>query len=243
MSLNSFRTRAMTVLILVSILVVMVLGGLWLYTTKEHLENEILSSDIYDSTNMADFISLYLSDITSNVEVIANNPNTITSFQNNDTGSLMQIADNLNRSTPRPDSVALIDTTGQIIYSTKASHAPNITIDSWYGDMVKSNGPYTTGLYFSHTLDEYSFAILMPVKNNSTVLGRIMIVFTSGSLQNLIRGHKFNPQDNIVVVDHNGDVISSNDLRVIGENTDLSRYSPVQRVIRGENGVLVHNDS
>ena len=44
-------------------------------------------------------------------------------------------------------------------------------------------------------------------------------------------------------MDHYGDVISSNDLRVIRENTDLSHYSPVQRVIRGENGVLVHNDS
>ena len=167
----------MLVLILVSVLVVLVLGGLWLYTTREHLENEILSSDIDDSTNMAEFISLYLSDIVHNVEVIANNPNTVMSFQNNDTGSLMQIADNLNMSTPKPDSVAIVNINGQILYSTKASHAPNVTIDSWYGDMVKSNASYITGLYFSQTLDDYSFAILTPVKNNSTVLGRIMIVY------------------------------------------------------------------
>ncbi len=233
----------MLVLILVSVLVVLVLGGLWLYTTREHLENEILSSDVDDSTNMAEFISLYISDITSNAEVIANNPNTVTSFQNNDTGGLMQIADNLNRSTPTPDGVAIIDTNGQVLYSTKASHALNITTDYWYDDMVKNNGTYITGLYFSHTLDKYSFAILTPVKNNSTLLGRIMIAFTSGSLQNRIRGHKFNPQDNIVVVDHYGDVISSNDLQVINENTDLSSYSPVEKVIHGENGVIVHNDS
>jgi signal transduction histidine kinase len=234
----------MLVLILASVLIVLVLGGLWIYTTREHLENEVLSSDIDDSTNMADFIKLYLNDITSNVEVIANNPNTITSFQNNDTGSLMQIADNLNRSTPKPDAVAIINTGGQILYSTKYAHAPNITIDHWYGDMVKSSGPYVTGLYLSHTLDEYSFAILTPVKdNNSAILGRIMIVFTSESLQNLIRGHKFDPRDTIVVVDRSGNVVSSNNLSVIRENTDLSGYSPVRRVMGGENGVLVHNDS
>lgn len=233
----------MLVLILASVLIVIVLGGIWLYTAREHQESEILSSDIDDSTNMADFISLYLSDITSNIEVISNNPNTITSFQNNDTGSLKQIADNLNRSTPRPDSVALVSATGQILYSTKASHDPNITIDYWYSDMVKSNAPYVTGLYFSHTLNEFSFAILAPVINNDTLLGRIMIVYSSKALQDRIRGHKFNVQDNIIVVDSYGDVISSNNLSVIRENTNLSIYSPVQRVIHGDNGVLVHNDS
>ena len=233
----------MLVLIIVSILVVLVLGGLWLYTTKVHLENEILSSDIYDSTNMAEFISLYLSDIAHNVEVIANNPNTITSFQNNDNSSFIQIADNLNMSTPKPDGVAIISTYGQILYSTKASHAPNITTDMWYDDMVKSNISYITGLYYSQTLGDYSFAIITPVKNNSTLLGRIMIVYTSGSLQNTIREHKFNPQDSLVIIDHNGIVISSNDLGVISENTDLSSYSPVQKELFGENGVLVHNDS
>ncbi len=192
---------------------------------------------------MAEFISMHLSDISSNVEVIANNPNTISSFQNNDTGSLMQIADNLNRSTPPPDSVAILSTDGQILYSTKAFHAPSVTNDYWYGDMVKNNGPYITGLYFSQTLDQYSFAILTPVKNNTSLVGRIMIAFTSGSLQSLIQGHKFNPTDNVVIVDRYGNVISSNDLRVIGENMNLSRYSPVQNVIHGENGVLVHDDS
>ncbi len=233
----------MLALILVSVLVVLVLGGLWLYTTREHLKNEILSSDIDDSTNMAEFISLYLNDIAHNVEVIANNPNTITSFQNNDTGSFIQIADNLNRSTPKPDAVAIININGQVLYSTKASHAPNVTTAFWYDDMVQSNVSYTTGLYYSQTLDDYSFAILTPVKNNSAILGRIMIVYTSKSLQKTILGHKFNPQDSIVIVDHFGTVISSNDLHAISENTNLSNYSPVQKGMSGENGVLVHNDS
>jgi len=98
-------------------------------------------------------------------------------------------------------------------------------------------------LYDSPALNEYAFAILSPVKNNDTIIGRIMTVFSLENFQESLKEHNLDPRDNIIIVDRNGDVISSNDLTAVNRNTNLSTYTPVQKVIRGENGVAVHGDA
>jgi hypothetical protein len=92
-------------------------------------------------------------------------------------------------------------------------------------------------------LNNYAFAVLSPVKNGSTILGRIMIVFTPENLQDSLKEHNLDPRDNIIVVDGSSNAISSNDLDTIGLDTDLSAYSPVQQVIAGNAGEIEHADS
>jgi signal transduction histidine kinase len=233
----------MLILIAVSVLIVLVLGGLWLYTTKQSIENDLYSSDIHDSRHMAESVKMYLDDISSNVDIVASNPYTIDSLQANDSARLMPILESLKMSAPRPDAALIVDNSGQVIYSTAQHHIPNIATKSWYGDMTESNGTYVTGLYKSDTLNDYAFAVLSPVKNGTTTLGRLMVVFTPENLQDSLKEHNLDPRDNIIVVDGNGNVISSNDLSEISLETDLSAYSPVQNVIAGNAGETVHTDS
>jgi signal transduction histidine kinase len=70
-----------------------------------------------------------------------------------------------------------------------------------------------------------------------------MVVFSLENFQDSLKEHNLDPRDNIIIVDRNGDVISSNDLTAVNRNTNLSTYTPVQKVIRGESGVAAHNDA
>ncbi len=233
----------MLALILACVLVVLVLGGLWLYTTKQHLENDIYSSDIQDSRHMAESVTMYLNDITSSANVISNSPDTAISLKENNTGRLAQISDTLLTDFPRPDGVVITNNDGQIIYGSKPTNLTNITRFYWYDDMSKSDKPYITGLYLSPPLNDYAFAILTPIRENNTTLGRVMVVFTQENFQDSLKEHNLDPRDNIIVVDRYGDVISSNDLTAVNRNTDISSFTPVQKVINGESGWIAHSDS
>ncbi len=243
MRLSSISTRTMLILISVSVLLVLVLGGLWLYTTRQSIENDLYSSDIQDSRHMAESVKMYLDDISSNVDIVAADPYTLVSLQANDSARIMQILENLKMSAPRPDAALFVDNGGQVLYSTSAKHVQNITVTSWYGEMANSSGTYVTGLYKSNTLNDYAFAVLSPVRNGTTTIGRIMVVFTPENLQDSLKEHNLDPRDNIIVVDGDGNVISSNDLSAISLDTDLSAYSPVQKVIAGNAGEIEHADS
>jgi len=233
----------MLVLILACVLVVLVLGSTWIYMAKQYIENDIYSSDIKDSLHMAESVTMYLNDIIHNIEVISVGPDMASWVIENDTGHLKQLSDNLLMSSPKPDGVAIVNETGHVLYGSRPTNLTNITILSWYGDMSGNNGSYVTGLYHSPPLNDYAFAILTPVKNNSSIVGRIMVVYTQENFQDSLKEHNIDPRDNIIVVDGHGDVISSNDLGAVNRNTDLSPYTPVQKVIRGESGVITHNDS
>jgi nitrogen fixation-related uncharacterized protein len=52
MRLYSIGIRTMPIPISVSVLLVLVLGGLWLLTTKQYIENDLYSSDIQDSRHI-----------------------------------------------------------------------------------------------------------------------------------------------------------------------------------------------
>jgi signal transduction histidine kinase len=243
MRFSSISTRTMLILISVSVLLVLVLGGLWLYTTKQSIENDLYSSDIQDSRHMAESVKMYLDDISSNAEIVSADPYTLVALQANDSARIMQILENLKMSAPRPDAVLFVDNGGQVLYSTTAKHVQNIAAISWYGEMADTNGTYVTGLYKSNTLNDYAFAVLSPVRNGTTTVGRIMVVFTPENLQDSLKEHNLDPRDNIIVVDGNGNVISSNDLSAISLDTDLSAYSPVQQLIGGNAGEIEHADS
>ncbi len=243
MPFRSFRTRAMLVLILACALVVLVLGGIWLYSTKTYIENNIYSTDIQDSRHMAESVNMYLNDITSDTVIIASNPDTITMLQNNDTASMAHIAGALKSSNPKPDVVVITDGEGNVRYATLPASLTSIKANSWYSEVAGNKEPFITGLYDSPALNEYAFAVVTPVKSNDTVIGRIMTVFTLENFQDSLKEHNLDPKNNIIVVDRNGSVISSNDLAAVNRNTDLSTYTPVQKVIRGASGVTAHSDA
>ncbi len=186
---------------------------------------------------------MYLNDITSSANVMSNSPDTAISLRENNTGRLAQISDTLLSDFPTPDGVVIIDNDGKIIYGSKPTNLTNITMFYWYNDMAKSDKPYITGLYLSPPLNDYAFAILTPIRENNTTLGRTMVVFTQENFQDSLKEHNLDPRDNIIVVDGHGDVISSNELSSVNRNTNLSSFTPVQKVINGESGLVVHSDS
>ncbi len=243
MRLNSIGTRTMLILVAVSILIVLTLGGLWLHTTRQLLEDNIYSSDRSDSRQLAEYIRTYLDDITNNLNIISTNPDTINAIRSNDSIRLQQIIENLNMSSPHIDAVAIIDNSGRILRGTRVSQVLNIDLYPWYAEMTQYKTPYITGIYHSYSANEYAFAILTPIQDNNMIYGRIMAVITPDTLHDNIKAHYYNSHDNIMVVDSNGRVISSEDLTKMTENTDLSAYSPVRQVIRGASGVIEHSDT
>jgi len=234
----------MAMLIVSCLFIVLVMGAIWIYTNWVNTKYDIHESDYRDSDHLVEIMNLYLDDITSNVEIVSTSPDTIVSFSDNNSSRLEEIMDNLEMSVPKPEAVFIIDNSGNLIYSTKKFlNTTNLRNTEWYSRAANSEGPYITGLYYSENLDDYAFGVLMPVRNNTTVLGRIEAVFSPESLQESIREHSLDPRDNIIIVDSHGMVISSNDLSVVGINANLSSYSPVQKVMRGESGFLEHYTS
>jgi len=234
----------MAVLIISCLLIILVMGAIWLYTNWVNTKYDIHESDYRDSGHLVEILDLYLDDITSNVEIVSTSPDTIVSLHDNNSSRLGEIMDNLEMSVPKPEAVYILDDRGNILYSTKkALKTTNLHGLEWYNLAVNATGPYITGLYYSDNLGDYAFGVLTPIRNNTTILGRIYAVFTPESLQESIREHNLDPRDNIIVVDSHGIVVSSNDLSIIGRNTNLSGYPPVQKVMRGESGFMEHYDS
>ena len=50
-------------------------------TTRQIIENDIYSSDSSDSHHLAEYMSMYLNDMTSNLNVISTNPDTVASLR------------------------------------------------------------------------------------------------------------------------------------------------------------------
>jgi Signal transduction histidine kinase len=233
----------MLILVAVSILIVLTLGGLWLHTTRQLLEDNIYSSDRSDSRQLAEYIRTYLDDITNNLDIISTNPDTANAIRSNDSIRLQQIIENLNMSSPHIDTVAIIDNSGRILRGTRAPEVPNINVYPWYAEMAQYKTAYITGIYHSYSAHEYAFAILTPIQDNNMIYGRIMAIITPDTLHDNIKAHYYNSQDNILVVDSNGRVISSENLTKMAENTNVSAYSPVQQVLSGASGVIEHSDT
>lgn len=228
----------MVILILVSVSIVIVLGGLWLYTTRQSLESDIYTTDIQDSQHMAESVSMYLDDINSNAEIVSSGANIREAILANDSYRLTEALEELNNSAPRPDAVNFVDNAGHIRYSTARNYSSDISGEKWFDDAMESKSQYTTGLYKSTTLNGYAFAVLTPICNNTTTMGWIIAIFSPENFQNTLKAHNLDPRDNIIVVDQNGNVVSSNSLDQINVNTDLSKFTPVRRVINGSSGVM-----
>jgi hypothetical protein len=89
---------------------------------------------------MAEFVKMYLDDISHNIGIVAADQYTSASLRANDSARLSQILENLKMSPPEPDAVLFVDNDGYATYSSAPNHITNITVKSWYNEMASSNG-------------------------------------------------------------------------------------------------------
>ena len=61
-----------------------------------------------------------------------------------------------------------------------------------------------TGIYNSSEQNGYAIALLDPIQEDHTILGRTMIVILPQTLQDDIQSQVVNPYENILIVDHDG---------------------------------------
>jgi signal transduction histidine kinase len=192
---------------------------------------------------MAEYVRMYLNDISHNVDIVAKDPDTAASLMNNDTSHMARMAGLLAESTPTPEIVLFVNARGDVVYSTTPSNLGNIRMNDWYDSMAKKDDTYITGLYKNPVLNEYAFAVITPIKNSGNVVGRTMLVFSAENFQDALKSYNPDSRDNIVIVDGDGHVVSSNDLKMVNRNMNVSSFLPVQEVIQGKSGVVVHSDT
>lgn len=243
MRLNSIRAHTMLVLLVLCILIVLVFGGIELYNAHQGIKNDTAMNNLQDSRYMANYVHMYLHNITSGVNVVSMSPDTVRAIDTRDISHLKEIADNLDNYVTETDFVIFIDDRGNLLYST---HKINITVYnsySWYGEALKSNKSYLTGIYYSDDLNNYALALIEPIQENNTIIGRTMILIQPQRLKDDIQSQIISPNEDIMIVDHEGMLISNDKDIPIELYTNVSSFSAVRHLLNGEEGIIEENNT
>jgi hypothetical protein len=76
MRLYSIRTRTAIVLFTISLLIVLFLGGLWVYSTYQTMKSDIGQSNLQDARLIAGYVQVFINDIANDERVVAASPYT-----------------------------------------------------------------------------------------------------------------------------------------------------------------------
>jgi signal transduction histidine kinase len=228
----------MLVLLAISILIILIFGGIELYYAQQGIKNDTRAYDLQDSRYLASYVGMYMDNVTSEMYFVATSPDTIRAMHGKDLSHLKEIADNFQTSTPQTSIVFFMDGNGGILYSTKPLDSSVVKSYSWYDEALKANTPYVTGLYHSYTLNDDALAILDPIKENNTILGRIVVVLWPQTLEDCIQSQIVNPNENVIIVDRNGLLIAHDKGTQLERYANCSAYPAVQNVLQGKEGVI-----
>ena len=237
MHLESFRAKITLVLLSVSIIIVLVLGGLWIYTTYQTTKNSIGMSNLQDARLFSGYLGSFIRDIASSSNVSASSPYTVQAVKYRDTGELKKIGDNL-VSLPDVDLIIIIDAEKNVLYHSEGANKTNFVEYGWYDRALKSNATYVTNLYYSDTLQNYGFSVSSPVRNNGSVIGMIVSTISSDTICNMISSQKIDPTRNLFILDGQGVVVATDVNTMVPTNTTLSHVLSAQRMRTGSEGIV-----
>ncbi len=240
---NSIRTRIMLVLLVAGILIIMVFGGIELYNARQGILNDTTVYDRQDSRYLANYVGMYMDNITSQVNIVSKSPDTIRAVNGMDVPHLKEIADNLKMDAPQTGLVSFIDNNGNILYSTYGLNIETARQYNLFELMPDANSDPVTGIYYSEILNNYTMAIFDPIKNNNTTIGGTVVLVPPQKLMNNIQAQIINPNENVLIVDHSGLLISHDDQTNLSLNTNVSSYTAVQDVLHGEDGVIIDGNT
>lgn len=228
----------MLVLLIISILIVLIFGGIELYYAQQGIKNDTRVYDLQDSRYLASYVDMYMDNVTSDMYLVSTSPDTVRAMQGKDIPHIKEIADNLKRDAPQTDIIFFMDPNGSIIYSTRPLDVAVVKSYGWYDEALKKDTQYVTGLYHSYTLNDSALAILDPIKENNTIFGRIVVVLQPQTLEDKIQSQMVNPNENIIIVDSNGLLIAHDNRTPLETYTNCSSYPAVQNVLHGKEGVI-----
>ena len=109
----------MLVLIAVCILIILVFAVFELFNAQQGIKNDTKAYDQQDSRYLANYVQMYMNNITSEVDIVSTSPDTVRAINGRDIQHLQEIANNLKRYTAQSVVVSFIDGDGNILYSTK----------------------------------------------------------------------------------------------------------------------------
>ncbi|WP_230741976.1 PAS domain S-box protein [Methanooceanicella nereidis] len=228
----------MALLILISLLTVLVLGGIWLYQSQKNIKNNVELSSLQDARFVANYVYMYTENISTTVDVVSTDYETVKGVREKNISILERIAENLYMNVPQVRFIQIVDVDGNIIYTTKPADIKNLNVYDWFKDTENKNVSIVTGLYYSYVEDDYVFAIASPVKEKDDILGHMVVTVLPAMLQDSIQSQKIDPKSNLFLVDNNGRIISHDNKTYVETHADFSPYLPVQNVLRGEEGVI-----
>lgn len=238
---NSLRVQAMVILFLICLLIALILSGFWYNNAQDCIKSDVQLSSRLDSRHVADQVGAYIERNEAYAITVAIDPNTVDGIISKDQDKLKLMADRLQASVPRAEIIQMADNGGDIIYSTRPSNITNLGTYTWYGMAANRSEPSVTGLYYSSISSKDVFSILSPIKGNGTIIGYVVLAFTPDVLRNSTQG--IDAMKNVLIIDNSGKVISRDNRTKVEPHTNVSAYTPIQKVLRGEEGVIEHDDA
>jgi signal transduction histidine kinase len=238
MRFDSIRTRTLIALILICVAIVIIMGGIWLYTTSQNIKSYVYTTNLHDSRLLANYVHMYVDSVENAVYVISVDPDAISAIREQNVTEIKPDIDGLVTSTSQEDVALLMDKDGRLLYCTGAMISG---LSSQYIIDGNKNDTYVTGIYFSNMSGGHVFAIVSPVRDNGSIMGYVCDEVRPVDIDLFLEKHKMGPIHHAILVDGNGRVISRSNLTAAAEYSDLSFYLPVQKVIRGEEGVIEYS--
>jgi len=238
MSLNSIRIRTALILLSIGVLIVLVLGGLWVYSTYTMMKSDISMSNLQDARLLSRYIVAFTSYISGMEQIFAASPDTIDAIRTNDSARLKLIGNNLFSMISEAEVVVILDPDGKILYHSDGGIISGLVVSGWFDEVVKQNGTYVTGLFYSESLKKPLFSITTPVMDNGTVIGYIFASVPPDTLDQNIQQQRINPDRNLIVVDTRGFVVSHDNNTYVKTNANLSGTQPVRSLNNATEGVV-----
>lgn len=238
MGIHSISVRTAAIILAISILIVLAIGSLWLYSTYTTLKGDISQSNLHDARLISRYVNFFTSNIIQDEEVAAISPYTKEAIEQRDPVKLRQIGDSLDEAIRYSDVVVIFDSDGRVLYHSKGADTSAFVTSGQFAEAVKKNGSYVSELYYSETLRDNVFSFIVPVRNNSSTVGYLVTAVRPEHLDELIQGEQLESAINIIVIDGNGFVISNNNRTYVEETANISYSLPVQYVLNNSEGVI-----
>lgn len=235
---NSIRTRTAIVLLVISLLIMLVFGGLWIYSTYKSTKDNITRSNFHDAQIISQYVNEFINNIAIAETAEAVNRNTVEAIGQNKTEYLRGAGDSLDRVISNSDVVVILDHDGNVLYHSRGANTTQFVASGGLDGAYKTNETFVTGLYLSRTLKRYVFAVAVPVKDDDKVIGYIVTAVDPVRLNEEIQKWQLDQDRSIIVVDSQGLVVSHNIQTYVDARANLSDTLPVQSARNGAEGVV-----
>lgn len=235
MRLNSIRTRTLLVLILICMAIVLMLGGLWLYTLSQNIKNNVIMADLHDSHLMANYVYRYVEGVETSVIMVSSHQDMVKAIRDRNMTIASRLLNQLVDTTPQDDIAYLTDKDGKLLYSTCST--ATLTQDLRNITQGK-NASYISGIFYSGEFNDHVFAIVSPVRDNGSIIGYVIDEVSPADLDNFIIKEKTGHVHQIILVDGNGKIIYYDNVSMMRQHANISSYTPVKKALIGQEGFI-----